>query len=118
MVSACAEAGLTEFCWLLPKTAASCSGERKNSARGLEMDVRDREADPSSRHPAATSRIAPQRARVIFVFVPELVPELVSELFPDIVPGPRRFTFKRSSEFTQIVPGSSFQGHRAKIVTV
>jgi hypothetical protein len=86
------------------------------------MDVLDREADPSSRHPAATSRIAPHRARVIFVFeselVPELAPELVSELFPDVVSGPRRFTFKRSSEFVQIVPGSSFQGHRSRIVTV
>src|SRR5271169_141668 len=104
MARACTEADLPEFGWSagakaadLAQTTASCSGERKNSARGLDMDVRDREADPSSRHPAARSRIAPHRARVILVFVPEL--------FPDIVPGPRRFTFKRSSEFTQIVPG-------------
>src|SRR5271169_1582512 len=92
--SACAEAGLTEFCWLLRKTAASCSGECKNSVRGLEMDVLDREADPSSRHPAARSRIAPHRARIILLPALALVPALVPELFPGIVPGPRRFTFK------------------------
>jgi hypothetical protein len=55
--------------------------------------VRDREADPSSRHPAASSRIAPHRTPNRFA--PELIPELV--------PDPLRFTFKRSSEFTQIV---------------
>jgi hypothetical protein len=58
------------------------------------MDVRDREADPSSRHAAASSRIAPHRTPNRFA--PELIPELV--------PDPLRFTFKRSSEFTQVVP--------------
>jgi hypothetical protein len=57
------------------------------------MDVRDREADPSSRHPAASSRLAPHRTPNRFA--PELIPELV--------PDPLRFTFKRSSEFTQVV---------------
>jgi hypothetical protein len=75
----------------LAERIALCKGERETC--GLAVDVRDREADPSSRHPAASSRIAPHRTPNRFA--PELIPELV--------PDPLRFTFKRSSEFTQIV---------------
>jgi hypothetical protein len=75
----------------LAERIALCRGERE--ACGLAADVRDREAVPSSRHPAASSRIAPHRT-------PN---RCAPELIPELVPDPLRFTFKHSSEFTKIV---------------